>query len=348
MSNITWKDNHIEVEVPKSVKKITGTRLASILGYNKWSTPFQAFCEITKAFEKPFADTIYTVAGKTIEPKQAQYLKDRYHMDIVTPTEKFGADYFNKTRGDFFNDNIFGGMWDYLEVDENGKVNSVIECKTTQRTEDWKDGHIPTNYALQAALYAYLLGTDNVIMVCSFLTESDYTQPEKYVPSMNNTIIIPFSVSDYIPNFNELVDEAVAWWNRHIVTGISPDYDETKDKDFLDELRKNTLNPTTDISKLAEEYDSLALEVAEIESSYEDKLKRLDQIKKIIKEYLTSNLRDGDKKSTFASNKFNFTLAITERKVIDEDLLKKDGLYDRYLTVKQSERFTTSQIKEDK
>ena len=87
MSNITWKYNHIEIEVPKSVKKITGTRLASILGYNKWSTPFQAFCEITKAFEKPFADTIYTVAGKTIEPKQAQYLKDRYHMDIVTPTE---------------------------------------------------------------------------------------------------------------------------------------------------------------------------------------------------------------------------------------------------------------------
>lgn len=343
-----WEENCLVIDTPKSLKKITGTRLASILGYNKWSTPFQAWCEITKTYEKPFEDTIYTVAGKTIEPKQAQYLKDRYHMDIITPTDKFGADYFNKTRGDFFNDSVFGGMWDFLEVDENGKIASVIECKTTQRTEDWKDGKIPTNYALQAALYAYLLGTDNVIMVCSFLTESDYAQPEKYVPSVENTIIIPFKVSQYIPNFPELVNEALAWWHRYVVTGISPEYDETRDKEFLDELRKNTLNPTTDISKLAEEYDSLALEIEKIENGYKDKVKRLDQIKKIMKEYLSSNLRDGDKKSTFASKRFNFTLVVSEKNSINEDLLKQDGLYDAYKVVTKVERFTTSLIKEEK
>ena len=47
-----------------------------------------------------------------------------------------------------------GGMWDYLGVDENGVVDTVLEMKTTQRIEDWQND-APEYYALQAALYAY-------------------------------------------------------------------------------------------------------------------------------------------------------------------------------------------------
>ena len=53
-----------------ALKKITGTRFAAIMGLNKWTTPFNAWCAITRTYEEPFEDTIYTVAGKTIEPKQ--------------------------------------------------------------------------------------------------------------------------------------------------------------------------------------------------------------------------------------------------------------------------------------
>ena len=56
---------------------------------------------------------------------------------------------------------IFGGMWDALYY-ENGKVAAVIEIKTTKRAEDWSNG-APGYYALQAALYAYLLGIDDVL-----------------------------------------------------------------------------------------------------------------------------------------------------------------------------------------
>ena len=189
MADIKWlEDNRLQIAPPKRTKKITGTRFATILGLNPWSTEFEMWCAITKTFELPFEDTIYTIAGKTIEPKQAEYMKKSYGMELISPTDRYGADYFNKTWGDFFPDSPhLGGMWDFLGVDEDGKVDTVLEMKTTKRIEDWQND-VPEYYALQAALYAYLLGVDNVIMVASFLDEKDYADPSKYVPNIKNTI----------------------------------------------------------------------------------------------------------------------------------------------------------------
>lgn len=79
MADIKWLEgNRIQIAPPKRTKKITGTRFATILGLNPWSTAFEMWCAITKTYEKPFEDTIYTVAGKTIEPKQARYMEQSY------------------------------------------------------------------------------------------------------------------------------------------------------------------------------------------------------------------------------------------------------------------------------
>ncbi len=76
MNAVTWmQEQKIAVMPPKRPKKITGTRFAAIMGLNRWSTPFEAWCAITRTYEKPFEDTIYTIAGKIIEPKQAEYMR---------------------------------------------------------------------------------------------------------------------------------------------------------------------------------------------------------------------------------------------------------------------------------
>ena len=55
-------------------------------------------------------------------------MKDMYAMDnLKTPTDIFGADYFNKTFGDFFKYKIFGGMWD------SARAHGVLEFKTNVR-----------------------------------------------------------------------------------------------------------------------------------------------------------------------------------------------------------------------
>ena len=329
-----WLDTkQLKIVPPKKPKKITGTRFAAIMGKNTWNTPFKTWCEITHTYEEPFEDTVYTIAGKTIEPKQAEYMRRAYFMTgLKTPTDIFGENYFKRTFGDFFKDEpIFGGMWDYLLYDENGKPTTVLEMKTTKRSEDWEDD-IPEYYALQAALYAYLLGVDSVIMVASFLEDKDYKAPEAFVPSTKNTIIVPFKVSERYPDFDKLIKKAEKWWKSCVIGGVSPTFDEKRDADILKVLRTNTLNPETDIENVMEEAEALQEEIDKVSASVADKEKRLKTLKEIIKEQAMKSFRDGDKSVALKSKRYVWAVSRTERKDIDKDALKADGLLDKYNT----------------
>ena len=329
-----WLDTkQLKIVPPKKPKKITGTRFAAIMGKNTWNTPFKTWCEITRTYEEPFEDTVYTIAGKTIEPKQAEYMRRAYFMTgLKTPTDIFGENYFKRTFGDFFKDEpIFGRMWDYLLYDENGKPTTVLEMKTTKRSEDWEDD-IPEYYALQAALYAYLLGVDSVIMVASFLEDKDYKAPEAFVPSTKNTIIVPFKVSERYPDFDKLIKKAEKWWKSCVIGGVSPTFDEKRDADILKVLRTNTLNPETDIENVMEEAEALQEEIDKVSASVADKEKRLKTLKEIIKEQAMKSFRDGDKSVALKSKRYVWAVSRTERKDIDKDALKADGLLDKYNT----------------
>ena len=343
MSNkYVFKDNHIELlEQPKKYKKITGTRFATIMGLNAWASPFTAWCEITKTYEEPFVDTMYTKAGKVIEPMICDYLRNRYFMDIKSPTDIYGPDYFKKTWGDFFpNEPVVGGMWDFLGDD------FVVEVKTTKRVEDWRgaDGSIepPIYYKLQACLYAYLLGFDNVVMTCSFLEDKDYVNPEAFEPNVNNTVVIEFKVSEAFPNFKgDYVDPALEFWNKHVLTGISPDFDEVKDAPILKELRKNTVDVSDiNVGKLMKEADKLQESIEKAEAKLVDKKKRLKEIDDQVKQYMSTQFRDGDKKVEVATNKYTWTLTKSERNSLDSTTLKKElpDVFSKY--VKKSEVYS--------
>lgn len=329
-----WLDTkQLKIVPPKKPKKITGTRFAAIMGKNTWNTPFKTWCEITRTYEEPFEDTVYTIAGKTIEPKQAEYMRRAYFMTgLKTPTDIFGENYFKRTFGDFFKDEpIFGGMWDYLLYNESGKPTTVLEMKTTKRSEDWEND-IPEYYALQAALYAYLLGVDSVMMVASFLEDKDYKAPEAFVPSSDNTIVIPFKVSERYPDFGKLIKKAEKWWKSCVEGGVSPAFDEKKDADILKVLRTNTLNPETDIESVMEEAEALQEEIERVSATVADKEKRLKTLKNIIKEQAMKSFREGDKSVALKSKRYVWAVSRTERKDIDKDALKADGLLDKYNT----------------
>lgn len=313
MVDIKWLEgDRIQITPPKRTKKITGTRFATILGLNPWSSEFEMWCAITKTYEKPFEDTIYTIAGKTIEPKQACYMEQSYGMEIVRPSDIWGEDYFSKTWGDFFPENEhLGGMWDYLMKGEDGKtIEAVLEMKTTKRAEDWQND-IPEYYALQAALYAYLYGVDNVIMVASFLEEDDYKDPSSYQPNASNTITVEFKVSERYPDFADKVAQVEKWWNDYVETGISPEYDEKKDAEILKALRTNTLSPETNINELITEAETLKTEIDEVEKSIADKEKRLKTINDIIKKHALSQFRDGDKKVEIKGSTYVWTISLS-------------------------------------
>lgn len=338
MADIKWLEgNRIQIAPPKKTKKVTGTRFATILGLNPWSTPFEMWLAITKTYEIPFEDTIYTKAGKAIEPKQAEYMKKSYGIDIITPTDRYGEDYFKSTWGDFFPESKhLGGMWDYLGVDENGVVDTVLEMKTTKRIEDWQND-APEYYALQAALYAYLLGVDNVIMVASFLEEKDYADPAKYVPNIKNTITVEFKVSERYPDFAEKIKFVENWWAEYVDSGISPVYDEKKDAELLAALRTHNLTPDTDIDALIVEAEGLKTEVDKATAAIADKEKRLKEINDIIKEHAMKHFRPGDKKVEVKGATYTWAISRSETTTIDKKALEADGLLDKYQ--KKTEQF---------
>lgn len=345
MSDIKWVGNHIEVAPPKKPKKITATRLATILGLNPWSTEFEMWCEITKTFAKPFEDTIYTIAGKTIEPKQIDYMRKAYGMyNLKTPTDIYGPDYFKKTWGDFFGDiQVLGGMWDSLLVDAKGKPEAVLEFKTTKRSEDWAND-IPEYYALQAALYAYLLGVDDVIMIASFLESKDYEHPENFVPSASNTITVEFKVSERYPDFNIKVNSALYWWETHVLTGISPDYDEKKDADILKALRTNTLSPDTNIDALIAEAESLKTELEAVYASVADKEKRLKAVTEQIKKSLVEAIRPNDIAAEHKGGQYIWSVSKSVSSEIDKAAIEADGLLEKYSKEKVTFRINTKSI----
>lgn len=326
-------EKHIEIDsLPKKLKKLTGTRFASVLGLDKWNTEFKTWCAITKTYEDPFVDNMYTLAGKAIEPKIIEWLnKTLFFHSVVTPTDVYGADYFKQTWGDFFPEyEIFGGMWDSL-VYEDGKPSAVIEIKTTKRAEDWQNGQAPVYYAMQASLYAYLLGVDDVIMVAAFLEDEDYEHPEDFVPSVDNTIIDSFKVSERYPDFAEYVKVAEQWWDTYVKNGVSPDFDESKDADILKALRTNTISDDTDISELIAEAETLIEEIDAVQATIADKESRLKEVKDLIKQYGTEQFREGDKNVTFKSAKYVWSLTKSTTQTVDKTALKKDGLLDKYV-----------------
>ncbi len=344
-----WLDgNKIQIIPPKRPKKLTGTRFATILGLNPWSTPFEIWCEVTRTYQKPFEDTIYTIAGKTIEPKQAEYMKQTYFMsNLVTPTDIWGKDYFRQTYGDFFRESpVLGGMWDYLLYGKDGKPTTVLEMKTSKRVEDWKDD-IPEYYALQAALYAYLLGVDEVIMVASFLEPKDYDSPEKFVCSGENTITRPFKVSERYPDFEKkYVKPALKWWKDFVESGISPAFDERKDAEILKALRTNNLSPETDMAALVKEAEDLKAKLDAHAAEVAEDEKRYKVLTDMIKKAAIAQFRDGDKKVSIAGSAYNWEVSRTSTTKIDKDAMKADGILTKYTTTEDSYRISPKALKE--
>jgi predicted phage-related endonuclease len=344
-----WLDgNKIQIIPPKRPKKLTGTRFATILGLNPWSTPFEIWCEVTRTYQKPFEDTIYTIAGKTIEPKQAEYMKQTYFMsNLVTPTDIWGKDYFRQTYGDFFRESpVLGGMWDYLLYGKDGKPTTVLEMKTSKRVEDWKDD-IPEYYALQAALYAYLLGVDEVIMVASFLELKDYDAPEKFVCSGENTITRPFKVSERYPDFEKkYVKPALKWWKDYVESGISPAFDERKDAEILKALRTNNLSPETDMAALVKEAEDLKAKLDAHAAEVAEDEKRYKVLTDMIKKAAIAQFRDGDKKVSIAGSAYNWEVSRTSTTKIDKDAMKADGILAKYTTTEDSYRISPKALKE--
>lgn len=358
MSSIEWNGGYIRVPPPKKPKKITGTHFPTVLGVSPYATPFVAWCRCTRTYERPFEGNKYTDAGQIIEPKVLDFLRSSmgFGNRLVTPTDKYGEDYFKKMWGDFYHDNpIFGGMWDALIVGDNCNPEYVVEIKTVQvdgksgtLEERWRNGEAPHYQALQASLYAYLLGIDRVMMVGVTLEnkKGDYEHPELVVPSFanGNVYIDEFEISKRYPNFDLYIAEAAEWWRTYVLTGTSPIYDERKDADMIAALRTNTVEPSDDITALIAEAERLKDEVDRAAAAISDVSKRLKSIQEQIGQYAMAQFRDGDRRVSVRGQHYEWVLSRLDSTELDRDALATAGLLEQYTKSKTNYRLTVKQI----
>ena len=337
----------LEVKPHSRPKKITGTRLASILNMDTWNSEFSRWCEITKTYEEPFIDNKYTIAGKTIEPVLVEYLKEEYLLNIETPEDVYGENPFKVTWGNFYpEERVFGGMWDG-KLYEDDEFTGILEIKTSSRPQDWSNG-VPDNYALQASLYAHLSGVESVTMAVAFLQPDDYLFPEEYVPESSRIHVETFNIYEKYPDLDEKFKYALDWWDRHVVTGVSPLIRTNKDNDILAKLMTDNLVITRgdDVSDVERAYELYA-EIEKLKEQLNPLEKEYKDITASMKDKAITQMENDDNinRLEYSHNDLKWTITKSERIVLDKERLQKDINIEDYTTTTQT--FTIRQKRLD-
>lgn len=350
--------SYIEIKPPlKKTKKITASRLGTVLGMNDWQSPFQGWCDMTKVYKDPFVESKYTRAGIAIEPIIIKYMNEQFdgavrstseYYGVKDPARSYGYDFFKKES------DIFGGMWDAVIVNDKEDIGAVIEIKTSSRPQDWESG-VPDEKLVQTLYYGHQLKVKRSFTVVAFLSDEDYERPELFVPTPDNTKIYSFlTEEEMIPydgqmcTITDLLYYAEQWWKAYILTGVSPRFDEKKDKDILKALR--TAKPDGDefieLNDILRELDKQEAMLAKIRSDNEIDLIeiQISACKEALKREMTMALGEDDMQTVAG----RFTLSKGERTTVDTAKLKKDGIYDSYTKTNVSFTLRESKEKEDK
>ena len=264
------KDNRIHLSKEffdsNKPKKITGSRLATVLGFDSYSSPVKAWAIMNNIYFETM-DPIYSDAGNIIEPKINKYVSELLDtkFKVYNPFE---------IKWDAFPENkIFGGIPDGEPIDSNNQFlypeKGMLEIKTTSldsflfkkignnfvlqknpkglpivKTENgnlkkWFDDKdqiiIPRQYLMQLGLYCYLRNISKGVFAIAFLNVEDYLYPKKVDVTKRRVELVNFDLE--LEDFkNTYINNATKWYEDFIVTGISPEFSEADLKWFYSEV----------------------------------------------------------------------------------------------------------------
>ena len=347
--------NIILSEPPKQRLRITGHRIASVLGLNQYQSPFGAWVEITKLAKLPFEDSKYTLFGKAVEPKLIDMVRKRF-PNVMSIEEYYGINIDRYKWNNFIDDSdVFGGIIDAVATKDDMKtLTMIVECKSSSKPQAWDNNQVPIDYLLQGCLYSYLKGLDRVLFICCFPQDLDYNHPELFEPDETNTIMIVKKIKDVLipmPNgefitFQEAIDYCKEWWNKYIETGISPEFDETKDKEYLDIIRTSKPINDNSVEDLCDRAKELVDEINSIKenSGLNSKEKELKILEESIKQALMNNLQPGETKISCKQ----YSLNGSAKEKFNEKLFAKENpkTYEKYIETEFTYRLSKTKEKD--
>lgn len=207
-------------------KKIGGSSVGDVLETDGFKSQFVAFANMSW-LGVPILDRKYVDAGIAIEP----LVIDALNQVLKTKIETYDPYQYEF---DFFKDkdDVIGGIPDGYYKEKN----IIIEIKTTGKKnyESWNTFGIPLSYLKQAQLYCYLMGSKTYWIVATFLEEEDYLDPKNYPIKKRKIKNYKFDVDQH--QAQDDVNKIKEWYSFYTRDGVSPQFDEKKDKDLIDYL----------------------------------------------------------------------------------------------------------------
>ena len=180
-------------------------------------------------------------------------------------------------------------------------------------------------------------------MVCSMLDPADYDDPQSFIPNASNTFIRQFNLHERYPEFNDMVLQALGWWDYYVKTGISPDFDEKKDAEPLTALRTKTVDTASgDLDSLLKEAEDLKDEIDAEKERLKAKTDRLDALTDAFKDLAKQRFQPGDKFVEIPGQRYVWKMTKGTTTKVDDKALKADGLYNKYVITSESYRMTVA------
>lgn len=296
------------IEQKKPYGKVTGTRLAGLLGRSKWDTPFTTTAKLLRLYEDDISAKKEVHAGHVIEPKILDYVGAVHGDELFAAREGNHEDWASD-----FEDDVFGGHIDGLMPD-----GAVVEVKTTKNPEDWLNG-VPEYYWIQASLYAHFMKTDRIIFLVGFTTPEILADPDSFVPSEKTVARFDVPIID---GFDDMLKKARAIYENTVMKGITTVSDNDSP---LDMKVEEILNSQLWTEKQAAIYVDMLRETQLKLDEFKEYEKRAQEIKEFLSMYMTVHDTDVINGTSYVAKR-----STTTRSVVDTDAMKKDNIYDRY------------------
>ena len=293
---------------------IGGSDVATILGFNKYKSPYQLWLDKTGQIEIDASD-----------PSEAAYWGNVFEKTVAEEfTRRTGA----KVRND--NHMYFHREYDFLSANVDRQVvgeNAILECKTASMflSEKWEGENIPDQYIFQVQHYLNVL--DKEYAYIAVLVGGQKFQWKR------------------IERDQELIDiiqeRLIAFWEVNVKQNVAPPIDGSQAAtDFLKERYANS-EAGKEIT-LASSFDETITLLNEAKAAK----KTVEETISLYENQIKLALGEEDAEIGITPTNLIYWKPVTTNR-LDTKMLQKEqpDIYEQYLNASQSRRLTIKGIK---
>jgi putative phage-type endonuclease len=320
MSHDAWLDKRREA--------IGGSDAGAIMGMSRYGSPLTVYLQ-KKNLDPTIKTSTAAHRGKILEQYiQAETIKDFPELDIEpVPFMLFDPDH------PFMMANIDGVIFaNKKPVEIRGETIEGLgghEIKSAKTDYDWGENEIPDAYYAQVQHYMKVTGLPWFVVSVYILDDE----------SLNHYVIR--KNEDFIAR---LIAAEKDFWGNYVEKDIMPAPLGIENED---DMITGMFEGAKGLIVLGEIERDLCAEHIHISKQIKELEERKTAIAITLKEAIVNSGEHGadEKKASARAGSYSISWSRFNRSSVDSDALKRDGLYDKYVKVSESGRFTVTEKK---